>query len=168
MRSIGIDPSLTSTGVWVKGAVDFGKVVGESLSNDASIESQYERIAMVEYEVKEIIRLNGIEIVGMEWAAFANKSSRTVEMYSLYYFLFGACRHLGCSVYTVPPAQLKRWATGKGNTPKEEMLKAAKARGFDPPEGFNKKQVSDIADAFLAGEYAREQHHKVMEEVRKL
>lgn len=47
----------------------------------------------------------------------------------------------------VHTAELKKWATGKGNAGKPEMIKAAKGRGWDPDD-------DNEADAALLLEYA--------------
>jgi Holliday junction resolvasome RuvABC endonuclease subunit len=46
-------------------------------------------------------------------------------------------------VQIIGPTELKLYATGNGHASKEEMIAAAKARGFDPSDNDN------LADAFL-------------------
>lgn len=67
-------------------------------------------------------------------------------------------RKLGAVIYTVPPATLKKFVTGKGNTPKAEMaLKVFKKWHveFDDDKGADKLHAYCLArygQALLAGE----------------
>lgn len=42
-----------------------------------------------------------------------------------------ACHDNNSDIHSVEPAVLKKWATGKGNAGKEEMIDAARMRGWD-------------------------------------
>uniref|UniRef100_A0A6H1ZAN6 Holliday junction resolvase RuvC n=2 Tax=viral metagenome TaxID=1070528 RepID=A0A6H1ZAN6_9ZZZZ len=57
-----------------------------------------------------------------------------------------AAQH-GLEVSPIHTATLKKWATGNGRASKEEMIKEAQARGYDP-------QDDNEADAMLLYEFA--------------
>jgi Holliday junction resolvasome RuvABC endonuclease subunit len=56
----------------------------------------------------------------------------------------------GSDVHTVTPAELKRWATGRGNASKDDMLTAATEKGWD---GWDHNE----ADAWLLWRMALEE-----------
>lgn len=60
------------------------------------------------------------------------------------------CADAGIAVTTVTPSELKKWATGKGNATKTDMIAAAIARGLDEPQDDNE------ADAWLLLRMVRE------------
>ena len=56
----------------------------------------------------------------------------------------------GIELMTVHTGELKRWATGKGNAGKPAMMKAARARGWNPVD-------DNEADAQLLLEFTKQQ-----------
>jgi Holliday junction resolvasome RuvABC endonuclease subunit len=60
-----------------------------------------------------------------------------------------ACWETGVQYIEVQPADLKKWATGKGNASKEEMVQRANNLGY---EG----KSDDEADAYLLLKWAEE------------
>lgn len=55
--------------------------------------------------------------------------------------------------HEIPPAQLKRWATGRGNANKADMIEAARVRGWPPANNYHYPEPLKLddneADAWL-------------------
>lgn len=72
---------------------------------------------------------------------------------------------LGIELHTVPPAVIKKFATGKGNADKEQMYKAFVAQGnpelmkwyYDKDVKVG-SPVSDIVDAYFVAKYGHTIH----------
>lgn len=129
---LGLDLSLTGTGV----ALESGTFTIRPKCFGA------ERLAFIEDRIAEVVSDNGITLVAMEGYAFGrpNQAHQVGE-------LGGVVRlklwRMGVPFVVIPPASLKKYATGKGNANKDAMLEAAIRRfGF---EGHG----NDEADAWL-------------------
>jgi Holliday junction resolvasome RuvABC endonuclease subunit len=63
------------------------------------------------------------------------------------YTLAAVCEELGVKCTGVPVGTIKKFATGRGNASKEEMIAAAKSRGFEPVDD---NEADALAILFLA------------------
>src|SRR5690606_13241105 len=94
------------------------------------------------------------EVVMIEGYAFgAGRAGGTTHAHALGE-LGGVVRvalvEAGVTLVEVPPARLKKWATGRGNAPKDEVVIAA-ARRFDPPpHNNNEADAAWLRDLGLA------------------
>jgi len=151
MIIIGVDPSLTSTGICVMD--ERGKIL-ESLAIQPDNKG-IERLASFRRVFKELIsriRLTNIDIVAfIEGYAFGANNKREalgelggVMKLSLYYD--------GVEMVVVPPTVVKQYVTGKGNADKIAMaLAVQKQYGHEFP-------TTDQTDAFALAEIGRAYH----------
>ena len=109
----------TASGVW-----DFKPKRGESYGM---------RVVRFKSKVKEIIELEDIKIVSYERPAGKHKASIMVasEMIGV---LNDLCIEKGIEVTSYSAGEIKRFATGKGNSGKEAMIKVAQDLGFEPTD----------------------------------
>lgn len=137
MRVLGIDPSLTSTGLAL---VEDG-VVSE-LTRVRSKEKGHERIQEIVDAVEKLATPG--TLVGIEGTAMNAKGSSVVQIFGLWGVLTHALWFAGFPYYVVAPSGRCRYATGKGNAHKDEVLAAVVKRYPDVDVTGN-----DVADALL-------------------
>lgn len=116
----------TASGVW-----DFNKMKrGDSYGM---------RLIRFKAALREIIELENIDIVVYERPAGQFKSSIIVasEMIGV---LIALCEEKGIQYTAYSATEIKKFATGKGNAKKQDMIDAAIALGFNP-------ESDDEADA---------------------
>lgn len=139
---IGIDPSLASTGLaFVNGStsrVRPGDRVG------------VERLDFIASTVREVLFLQMPELVVIEGYSFGSAGRGVVQMGEVGGALRLELHRAGVRWIALPPPTVKKYATGKGNSGKPEMLISARDRlGY---EGFN----DDEADALWLRAAGRE------------
>jgi len=96
-------------------------------------ESEGMRVVRFKAKVKEMIELEGIDIIAYERPAGMHKGSIMVasEMVGV---LKDLCIEKGVQLACYSANEIKKFATGKGNAKKEAMISAAKSLGFDPQD----------------------------------
>jgi Holliday junction resolvasome RuvABC endonuclease subunit len=88
----------------------------------------------------QMIREHGITYVYFE-RVYAHSGTEAAHLYGYFmHTLAAVCEEKRIECAGIPVTTIKKFATGKGNATKEEMIAAAKSRGFNP-------QTDDEADA---------------------
>lgn len=130
-RIIGVDQSLTSTGVAV---VEGGRFVSvervrpkmkAKLDGMAKREAEHVRLE----EILQAIRTHTLTashqpIVGLEGPAMGIKGAAVVQIFGLYILLKQELYRMGVPYYVVPPSTVKLYATGNGAAGKDDVLSA--------------------------------------------
>jgi crossover junction endodeoxyribonuclease RuvC len=114
VRILGLDLSLTATGIYCDtcgGSVFKPKVKGA------------ERLSLIETEVAG--HYNHIDIAIIEGYSFGSKGRATFNIGELGGVIRLSLFDDGLSFVEVPPASLKKFATGKGNVGKDEVIASA-------------------------------------------
>ena len=118
----GIDPSLVQTGVaGVDGrlhTIKTGKLRG------------VERLAFLEAQL--LPHILAADLVVIEGQSFNARGRSHFSLAELHGVLHLACFKSHVETVVVPPATLKKWATGDGRATKDQMLEAARQKGADP------------------------------------
>ncbi len=96
-------------------------------------ESEGMRVVRFKSKVKELIALEGISLIAYERPAGMHKSSIMVAS-ELVGVLKDLCIEQGIELACYSASEIKKFATGKGNSGKPEMIKAAVALGFNPKD----------------------------------
>jgi Holliday junction resolvasome RuvABC endonuclease subunit len=96
-------------------------------------ESEGMRVVRFKSKVREIIDLEGIQIVSYERPAGLHKSSIIVasEMIGV---LKDLCIELGVELACYSATEIKKFATGKGNANKDKMIEAAENLEYKPQD----------------------------------
>jgi Holliday junction resolvasome RuvABC endonuclease subunit len=151
--SVGIDVSLTSTGVYLLYAgteeAD-GLSAGHTIKTDSKQKTESSRIDQTVNSFFELLAQSTIQpsIVCIEdygpIGRFAGKITSRAE-------LCGVIKHVirnyyDCEYVLVPPLSLKKYATGNGRAKKPDMANRAKEFGL-----FN--QNTDVVDAFFCARF---------------
>lgn len=141
MRVAGLDLSLTGTGLVIAEAGEGGtfELVREERVATGSLRGM-ERLAFVRDEVLGAIREAEASDVALEsYAVYRHNGAELGELGGVVRL---ALWEAGFSYWDVPPATLKRLVSGKGNAPKDVMLREVFRRW-----GFS-ASCSDTADAY--------------------
>ena len=96
-------------------------------------ESDGIRLVRFKSKVKELIQLEGITLISYERPAGMHKSSIMVasEMVGV---LKDLCIESNVELACYSATEIKKFATGKGNAGKPDMIKAAQELGFNPAD----------------------------------
>jgi Holliday junction resolvasome RuvABC endonuclease subunit len=147
---IGLDLSLTSTGIsritWIDTSVvtDIHRVQSVGKLTD-TWPMRSKRLRDLAHAITEhVLPAN---LVVLEGPSFNSKSPASHDRSWFWGKVYDAIEHYPAPILVVPPASAKKWATGKGNADKDDMILAA-ARMWPAVEGIK----NDTADALaLAG-----------------
>jgi len=139
-KIIGIDLSLTSTGVCT---------YNEGVYNTFAIKTKLKghlRYDHILSTIQEVLSDLEPEIAFIEGASYNSKSSSLDWIYGLSMLVrHNLCYRLGIPYKLIPPATLKKWATGKGNATKEKMIETCNE---NYGTSFTLKD-NDMCDAYL-------------------
>ena len=144
---IGLDLSLTSSGVAIKPALADNrkeKVFAIPTTAKEHIRDRWKKIVVA---IKREVRVG--DSCFIEDYAYGMPSQRSnlttlAEVGGIIKFML---LNMGVPIFPVSPGTLKKWATGKGNAKKEDM-KLAVYKKFDM-----EFETSDEADAFLLADF---------------
>lgn len=156
MIYIGIDPSLTGTGIVVLD--EQGNVLDKDLVStkpSKKIEARYDDILDVVSEMvleNHAFKVDGAHVV-IEGLSFGSRGASMLELAGLHYLIRYYLSHKdGVTISIVPPQALKKWVCGKGNVKKEQMiLQTYKKWGLE-------FQDNNICDAYCLARYAMAQN----------
>lgn len=123
MKIVGIDPSLSATGVAVveDGDVSRIRVVGLKRSSD-SIAGRLERINRISERVLCEAAPPWPDLAVIEAPAYGSRTGSQHDRSGLWFAIVGVFVEFGVPVVEVPPACRAKYATGRGNAPKDEVL----------------------------------------------
>jgi crossover junction endodeoxyribonuclease RuvC len=142
MRVLGIDPSLTSTGLAL---IEDGKVT--EIDRVRSKKKGHDRVQDILTQIWSFTRpdLEGRTVtVGIEGPAMHAKGSSVVQIFGLWGVITHYLWTLHVPYYVVTPSGRCKYATGKGNADKDQVLAAVIRRYPDAEVASN-----DIADALV-------------------
>lgn len=137
MRFLGIDPSLTSTGLAL---VEDGRVV--DLRRISSKRKGHDRIEDIVCAINTLA--DPATQVGIEGPAMHAKGSATVQIFGLWGVITHELWRRGHNYYVVTPSGRCRYATGRGNAAKDQVLAAVIKRYVDVDVTGH-----DVADALV-------------------
>jgi Holliday junction resolvasome RuvABC endonuclease subunit len=145
---VGIDPSLTRTGV---ATLDAGRPtglrsVGWGGRDSATFAERSERIVAQCRHVLTLVT-PAAELIVIEGPAYASKTGHFFDRGGLWWGLFAGLHARGVPIAVTTPATLKMWATGRGNAEKQDVHAAVKRRWPDI-----RVRNADEADALVCAE----------------
>lgn len=146
MQCVGIDLSLTSTGIAVSrhGWLETTLVTSKPPKGGGLYSGKLARFQQIRSDIMMNIATGSESHVYLEGPAYASAGQATHDMAGNWWMLYEMLTDWGHMVTVVPPAVVKQYATGKGNAAKDAVLAAAIKRypEIDIPG-------NDIADAVV-------------------
>lgn len=140
MKVVGVDPSMTSTGVFVIGpTIRFERV--QSKADDTSLRTRMDRLRSMAVRVREAVG-DDVDLIVMEGPAYGSNNAKTHEMAG-YWWLVVHVLDKVAPIAVAQPGTVKKFATGSGTAGKDEMLAAA-IEAF-PALGIRNNDVADAA-----------------------
>jgi Holliday junction resolvasome RuvABC endonuclease subunit len=139
---VGVDPSISSTGVFVIGKhIRFERV--QSRPGDDSLSTRLERLRLMALRTHQfVIDGDRVDLVVMEGPAYGSNNQMT-HMLAGFWWLLAHALEKTAPVAVVQPGTLKKFATGDGRADKDAMLAAA--IGAFPGRGIKNNDVADAA-----------------------
>lgn len=137
VAALGLDLSLSCTGI--------ATIAGHtrSIKPKAGPKEPARRLNEIISTIDPLVRIGDPKIAVIEAYSFGGYQGRTMAKLAE---LGGAVKmrlfELDVPYVEIPPSSLKKWATGRGDASKEDMIVAAQERGGTPAN-------DDEADAFL-------------------
>lgn len=143
---VGIDPSLTSTGIAhidPDGRVTLTRVCSKGRAG-ASWYERLHRLDTLTAQIRQRLDLPGPAVVVIEAPAYAAASTSVHDRAGLWWGVFASARRAGHDVVAVTPSQRMMYATGTGRADKDRVLAAVIRRYVDVDVSGN-----DEADALV-------------------
>jgi crossover junction endodeoxyribonuclease RuvC len=124
MKIVGLDLSMCESGitVWNNGRTE-SFLVKSKRPKDNSPVNELKRILKIVSDIEEYLVGKEIELVLIENLAFcARNTSALVQLSALNYMIRETCYSHDIKFILVAPATAKKFATGKGNAKKDQMM----------------------------------------------
>jgi Holliday junction resolvasome RuvABC endonuclease subunit len=142
MNILGIDLSLTSTGISVNG--ETGTITTQAKGA--------ERLSIISLAILDAIIDNSIEIVAIEGYSFASRNSQAFSIGELGGVVRTRLWERNIPYVDIPPTCRAKFATGRGNAAKTEVMSSISAKtGII----FSGKGADDMCDAWILEEMCR-------------
>ena len=122
MKSLGIDLSMTGTGIAL---LEDGKLVySETIKSKKDGDTPTHEVSRLVRIVEDVCEhVSGDEdVVVLEGIAFMAKSTALAQLSGLTYMVRARLVKEGIPFFVVAPTTLKKFITGKGNSPKDIMM----------------------------------------------
>lgn len=139
MTVLGVDPSLTSSGLAFVGE----QVRLTRIRTRKTRPGLNEKLDRIRYQLGAVVTAShGAELVMIEGLSLASIGTATRDLAGLWWLLINEIGRLGVPIGLVPPSCLKKWTTGNGNANKALMRQCIAVRWPKARPGS-----SDEADA---------------------
>jgi crossover junction endodeoxyribonuclease RuvC len=152
--AVGIDLSLTDTGVAIAyddGSITTARVRSKGTATD-TLAQRAKRLDRLVSDVIAVAGSRGCSIV-IEQPAYSQTGGAHHDRSGLWWMLVDFLTHAGDTVIEVAPTTLKKYATGKGNASKDEVL-AAVIRRYPAADVSNNNVADAVVLAALGARHA--------------
>lgn len=174
---VGIDPSLTSTGLAIlsDGNPTTLETIGHHTRNGQSYAHRSDRIVSQTRAVIDCLRSHtpagGYQLAVIEGPAYAHHNAYTHDGAGLWWGIYSAIRAKRVPIAVCAPQTRAKWASGRGNAPKAEIL--ALVRSWWPETTIRNHDIADACVLALMGAhhlgervwFAKERHTTALESI---
>lgn len=154
MKIVGLDLSLASTGVAV--ITDHGTTTHTICSKPTKTPTLLNRTARL-YGIKETVldHVRGADLAVIEAPAYDSRTGFQHERSGLWWAVVKGCLSLGIETVEVTQGSVKKYATGKGNAHKDQVLAAVVRRYLEILVDGNDQADALVLAAMGARAYGR-------------
>ncbi len=139
MQTAGIDLSLTSTGISINGEVSVIRVSSRGVV----------RLNEISIKIVELFKTNLVSCAAIEGYSFASRNSQAHSIGELGGVVRLRLWEMGIPYVEIPPTSRAKFATGRGNAAKNEVVSSVSAKtGLV----FSGAGADDMCDAFILEE----------------
>lgn len=135
MIIVGIDPSLTSTGIAIVDTddplvIDVHRVESKGHAGDTWVQrlTRIESIADRVFAVVAASNPDGGGMVVLESPSYGSKAGSVHDRSGAWWAIYSRLHHAGSTVVPVPPTNRAKYATGSGRSNKDTVMLAASRR----------------------------------------
>lgn len=136
MRTMGIDLSLTSTGISISGETSVIAVKTKGM----------QRLSDISQAIISLVSTRKIDAVAIEGYSFASRNSQAHSIGELGGVVRLSLWKNGIAFIDIPPTSRAKFATGRGNAGKNEVVSSVSARTGIVWSG---KGADDMCDAWI-------------------
>lgn len=156
MRIIGLDLSLTATGVAIitDGVATCTTITSKGAA-DASLVERLRRLDQIESLIFDAIETSGVnlpDLIVIEQPAFSRTTGHHHDRSGLWWRVVGVAHDFYADVVEVTPSGLKKYVTGKGNAGKDEVLLPV-ARRFPDIDVANNNEADALVLAAMGADH---------------
>ena len=144
---LGIDPSVTSTGLYLHGVPETWLVAKMETIEPKGLKGP-ERLSYIAKSMMEFVQTSapGLKVAYVEDYAYVKSSAAMTKLAEARAVQYLILHELGVEIREVSPSQLKKWVGAK--TKEETRLRVYQMYSFDNPS-------NDIVDAFVLAQIGR-------------
>jgi crossover junction endodeoxyribonuclease RuvC len=153
MRIIGLDLSLTATGIAIidDGVTSVSTVTSKG-AKTATLEERVHRLDDIERRILHEIGIEPADLIVVEQPAFSRTTGHHHDRSGLWWRIVSAADFGIGPVAEVAPTTLKKYATGKGNASKDAVL-AATVRRFSTIAVANNNEADALVLAAMGADH---------------
>lgn len=124
MKVLGVDLSMTGTGVALldDGEMLYSKTIKSKKDGDTPTDELRRLVKITEEVMVHVDEWDEIDVVVLEGIAFMAKSTALAQLSGLTYMVRAEIDKRNIPFLIVAPTTLKKFITGKGNSPKDIMM----------------------------------------------
>ena len=154
MRVVGLDLSLTATGVAIiDGTAVMVSTIESKGTKDASLLDRMRRLDDIESQIINNIERGRLpDLVVIEQPAFSRTTGHHHDRSGLWWRVVGVAQDFYADVVEVTPGGLKKYVTGKGNASKDEVLLSV-ARRFPEVAVTNNNEADALVLAAMGADH---------------
>lgn len=153
MKVLAVDQSYTSSGIIL---LDKGKLSHAEIFSSDPDDDTFTRAWNVAKYIRSVANLHNPEYIVLEGLAFSKFGNATRDLAGLQYMIVCVLQFLeGYELIIVSPNTVKKVATGKGNSKKEQLLEALPKtvhQKFLAIGAKKTKGLYDLSDAYWIGQ----------------
>lgn len=152
MTIIGIDQSFTNTGICIKNSDEYTFKVHSTVPDKEDLLEKFKRAKQIALRILEDIRDFDVTDVRLEGLAMGNikgNSSRDLSILQGVIVTHILDHYPDMPIKIITPTSVKKYATGKGNSPKDELFNCLPENIKEILMGYPKtKGRLDLCDAY--------------------
>lgn len=141
MRILGLDASLASTGWNI--ITDEDEILAcDKICTDAKSNTEIERIYIIANRIKELIKVNSVDVVVAEDQFFSKNPKTGLTLSRLMGAIMYICQDVDVQLELLTPTQARKILTGNGNLKKVDVAEFIRKNYIDLGEYSDREAIT--------------------------